>query len=764
MQRRDFNHGWMFGFGHAALDGREFGPVTLPHDFSISQPIEKECPTRRDGGYFPGGHGIYIKNFEASEDDLKNDCYIEFEGVYMNAEVWLNGNLLGRHPYGYTSFFYKLGDYLRKGNNELKVTVDNTSLPNSRWYSGSGIYRPVWFYTADKTHLALWGISVETDVSGRIKVTAELEGDTSDIVLSHTIFDACGNRMISTIEKPSDRMHTSVLMIPSPRLWDSDSPYLYMLQTEILRGNIPVDSQDTVFGLRSVEVDAQNGLRINGKPVKMRGGCVHHDNGIIGAASFKRSEERKIELLKSSGFNAVRCAHNPPSPSFLDACDRLGMYVIDEAFDAWRQPKMPYDYHLYFEEWWQRDIASMVKRDRCHPSVIIWSIGNEVPEQYGTSGCYENAGRLSACIRTIDATRPLTQAINGVGRNTDKTFAPLDIAGYNYDFHKYEEDHALFPDRVMMGTETVPKLAYENWSKVEALPYVIGDFVWTSMDYLGEAGIGRVYYAEEYEINSRLYDFPWNRAHCGDIDVCGFKRPQSYYRDYIWGVREVPYIAVRRPVNDEKLKTECTTFWGWNDNLSSWDFPDYESKTLLVDVYSSGESVGLYLNGKLLGEKPLYNNEDKTVYFNHGPSRIMPRYAALFEVPYEPGELVAVADNGSRYTLKTSEKPAALLLTPDRIVIGTDNDLCYVTVEVVDSDGNCCCSCTDKIFFTADNGCLLALGTSNPKDTEPFTGNMHRVYDGRLMAVLRSDGRGDITLRAMADNLAPAEVMIKTLD
>ncbi len=762
MKKQDFNHGWLFGFAHAALDGREFQPVTLPHDFSVTQYIEKGCPSRRDGGYFPGGHGIYIKNFEINKNIADKDYFIEFEGVYMNAEVWLNGNLLGRHPYGYTSFYYKLNDYLHEGSNELKVIVDNTSLPNSRWYSGSGIYRPVWFYCAEKTHIELWGIAVDTALCGNITITADIEGLIPEIECKHTVLDCGGNEVVSAVGFVTANKHTTMLNISSPQLWDADTPYLYTLRSEIIHGESVLDSVHTVFGIRSVEVNAKEGLRINNKPVKMKGGCVHHDNGIIGSASFSRSEERKVELLKASGFNAVRCAHNPPSPSFLETCDRLGMYVIDEAFDAWRQPKMPYDYHLYFEEWWERDMISMLLRDRCHPSVIIWSIGNEVAEQYGTSGCYETAGKLSSFIRTVDKTRPVTQAINGVGRNTDKTFESLDIAGYNYDFHKYEEDHILFPDRVMMGTETVPKLAYENWSKVEALPYVVGDFVWTSIDYLGEAGIGRVYYAEEYEIHKHLYDFPWNRAHCGDIDVCGFKRPQSYYRDIVWGVRDTPYIAVRRPVRDDKLKTECTTFWGWNDNLTSWDFSGYEGKTMLVDVYSPGENIKLYLNGRQVGEKPLYNSEERTVLYNHEATRVMPRFAALFEIPYEPGELKAVADNGSTYVLKTPGRPAGIRMIPDRCVIGIDNDLCYITVEVTDDRGNICCSASDKIYFTVDNGCLLSLGTSNPKDTEPFSGNFHSVYDGRLMAVVRSDGRSDITLRAIADNLLPADITIKT--
>lgn len=762
MQRQEFNHGWLFGFGHTSLDNREYKPVTLPHDFSISQTIEKGCITRRDGGYIPGGHGIYIKSFTLDENAVEKDYYIEFEGVYMNAEVWLNDNLLGRHPYGYTSFYFKLNDYLRAGINELKVICDNTSLPNSRWYSGSGIYRPVWLYSAEKTHIALWGIGVKTDMHGCVSVSAETEGDFTGTFLRHTIYDPSGAEVVSYSEPVTEKKQTSALIIPSPKLWDADTPYLYTLRTDILQHSVTIDTKDTVFGVRSVETDAKNGLRINGRTVKMKGGCVHHDNGIIGSASFPRSEERKIELLKASGYNAVRCAHNPPSPAFLSSCDRLGMYVIDEAFDAWRQPKMPYDYHLYFEEWWERDIASMVLRDRNHPSVIIWSIGNEVPEQYGTSGCYETAKRLSSFIRTIDITRPITQAINGVGRNTDKTFEPLDIAGYNYDFQKYEEDHKLFPDRVMMGTETVPKSAYENWSKVEALPYVVGDFVWTSIDYLGEAGIGRVYYAEEQDIYNHLYDYPWNHAHCGDIDVCGFKRPQSYYRDFVWGVRDTPYIAVRRPISDDKLKTECTTFWGWNDNLPSWDFGGHEGKTMLVDVYSAGENVKLYLNGRLIGEQPLYNNDDRTENFNYGATRIMPRYAALFEVLYEPGELVAVADNGSSFTLKTSGAPEKIRLTPDRDTIGADNDLCYITLEVCDADGNICRCTSDKIHFAVDNGCLLALGTSNPKDTDPYTGSSHSVYDGRLMAVIRSDGRGDITLKAFADNLASSFIKIKT--
>ncbi|MDD4773139.1 MAG: glycoside hydrolase family 2 TIM barrel-domain containing protein [Eubacteriales bacterium] len=758
MKKQEFNHGWYFGFGHAAPDHREYIAVTLPHDFSILQPIEKGCPSRRDGGYFPGGHGIYIKSFEISDGEMEKDCYIEFEGIYMNAEVWLNGNLLGRHPYGYTSFYYKLNPYLRPGKNELKVTADNTSLPNSRWYSGSGIYRPVWLYTANRMHIAPRSIAVKTDTGGRVEVSCEIEGDSAGTDVRYSIFDDRGNTVASATGSATE----AELNVRSPRLWNDLDPYLYTLRTELLRGGEVIDSTDTSIGIRTVEVDAVNGLRINGKPVKLKGGCVHHDNGILGAASYPRSEERKVELLKASGYNAVRCAHNPPSPSFLDACDRLGMYVIDEAFDAWRQPKMPYDYHLFFDDWWERDIASMVKRDRCHPSVIIWSIGNEVAEQYGTSGCYETARKLSAMVRSIDATRPVTQAINGVGRNTDGTFETLDIAGYNYDYHKYEEDHALFPDRVMVGSETVPKLAYENWSVVASLPYVVGDFVWTSIDYLGEAGIGRTYYAEEYEIHNRLYDFPWNKANCGDIDVCGFKRPQSYYRDIMWGVRDKPYIAVRRPVDDDKLKTECTTFWGWNDNLPSWDFTGYEGRTMLVDVYAPGENVRLFLNGRLVGEKPLYNNDDRSVYFNHGETRVMPRYAALFEVPYEPGELVAIGDNGGSFSVKTSGKPAAVTLTPDRETIGADGDLCYVTVEVTDFNRNPCRSAADMIYFSVDNGRLLALGTSNPKDTEPYTGNAHSVYDGRLMAVVLSDGRGDIRLRAMADNLRSDEIVIKT--
>ncbi len=758
MKYLDFCHDWYFGYAKNSYENRDYIPVTLPHDFSINLPIEKDCPTNRSGGYFPGGHGIYVKEFYIEAAEINKVYYILFEGIYQISEVWLNGNILGCHPYGYTSFYYKLNDYIKEGKNELKVFADNTQLPNSRWYSGSGIYRPVWLVCGSELHIKPWNAAVKTiDISkGIINVNAEIEPVNIQYKIIYNVIDSAGKTVVNVVSDDSEIEIT----IPDVKLWSCENPYLYKLQIELLSDSGIADVYETNFGIRSVEVDAENGLCLNGKSIKMKGGCVHHDNGIIGSASFNRSEERKVELLKKSGYNAVRCAHNPPAPSFLDACDKLGMLVIDEAFDCWKQPKNPYDYHLNFETWWQKDMESMVKRDRNHPSVIIWSIGNEVAEQYGTSGCYETARILSDFIRSIDNTRPITQAINGTGRNTDKTFEPLDIAGYNYDFTKYESDHELFPNRVMMGTETVAKMAYENWSKVVSYPYVIGDFVWTSMDYLGEAAIGRAFYSEENDIWNKLSEFPYNKAHCGDIDTCGFKRPQSYYRDFVWDVSDTPYIAVRRPNFNENYKTECTTFWGWNDNLPSWNFPGCDDKTMLVDVYSAGEKVKLYLNGNLIGEKPLYDTEERNHGFDYGKTHTMPRYAALFEVPYHEGELTAVSDNGKICKIKTAGKPSVIRLTADRDSIGFNNDLCYVTVEITDNEGIINPAADNKIYFSIDGGILLAVGTSNPRDAEPYTGYSHTVYDGKMMAVVRSSGKGMIKLKAMADNLCSAEIVI----
>jgi beta-galactosidase len=552
----------------------------------------------------------------------------------------------------------------------------------------------------------------------------------------------------------STHVYTQALAVDQPQLWSSETPFLYWLETVVMAGDLIVDTATTPFGIRSLHFDAQTGFLLNGQPVLLKGGCVHHDNGVMGAAAYSRSEERKVEVLKASGFNAIRCAHNPPSPAFLDACDRLGMLVIDEAFDCWRVGKNPGDYHASFDDWWQRDLDSMLYRDRNHPSVIMWSIGNEVHERAGASNGVALAKMLADHVRAVDPTRPVTSAINGghdawPWEQTDGVFAALDVGGYNYQQRQYRLDHERCPERVMYGSESVAKEAFEHWMDVLDLPHVIGDFVWTSLDYLGEAGIGRVFF--EDEPFTFLGRYPWNQANCGDLDLCGFKRPQSYYRDVLWGSGEPLYIAVHYPVPEGK--TPKTTYWGWPDVDANWTWPGREGETVQVDVYSACEQVELFLNDASLGVQPTTREE---------------RFTATFSVPYAPGTLKAVGYKGGQPVaeceLHTVGAPTAIRLTPDRAqLIDGAGDLGFITVEVVDAEGQMCPNADHTIFFTvAGAGTLAAVGNGNPASEEAYRGNQRRAYRGRCLAVVKAGGeRGEIRLRAQADGLEGAEVVIQ---
>ncbi len=482
---------------------------------------------------------------------------------------------------------------------------------------------------------------------------------------------------------------------------------------------------------------------------------MHHDNGVLGAASYDRAEERKVELLKASGFNAVRCAHNPPAPAFLDACDRLGMLVIDEAFDCWRDGKNPYDYHVVFDDWWRRDLDSMLLRDRNHPSIIMWSIGNEVRERAGHSGGVELARMLAEHVRAVDPTRPVTAAINGGGdawpwRQTDEVFAALDVGGYNYQWRQYGPDHERLPQRVIYGSESTAGEAFEYWMSVLDMECVIGDFVWTALDYLGEAGIGRVHF--EGDKGPFLGAYPWHQAYCGDIDLCGFKRPQSYYRDVLWGNGTALYIAVHDPIPEDKTPT--ITFWGWPEVWPNWTWPGQEGRLFQVDVYSACEKVELFLNGRSLGVQPTTRAE---------------RFSATFEVPYEAGVLKAIGYTDDQQVaeceVKTVGTPAQIRLTPDRSTIkAAAGDLSFVTVEVIDQEGQVHPGAEHNLFFTAKGqGAIVAVGNGNPVSTESYQGNQRKAFRGRCLVVVKSNGEpGEIQLRAQADGIDGAETIIET--
>jgi len=544
------------------------------------------------------------------------------------------------------------------------------------------------------------------------------------------------------------------IVVPSPRLWSPDAPNLYSAKVEVIIDGQTVEVANQPFGIRKIEFDAKHGFRLNGDPLLIKGGNVHHDNGPLGAAAIDRAEERKIELLKANGFNAVRSAHNPPSPALLEACDRLGMLAIVEAFDQWNESKEGnhQDYHQFFDEWCERDIASMVRRDRNHPSVIMWSIGNEIPEQFRSGNTPK---RLRDAVLSHDTTRPITQAIcsdwGKVAQNWDKlsdpAFPNLDVAGYNYLPNRYQSDHARHPQRVMYASESFPKDALEYWSLVEKHPYVIGDFVWTAMDYLGEAGIAHALLSNQTD--SFFMSWPWFNAWCGDLDLCGFKKPQSYYRDVVWRRSQIEML-VHEPVPDGL--TETLSWWAWPDEMKSWNWAGHEGTPLQVSVYSRCERVRLELNGKVIGEKPV---SEKT------------KLTAVFAVPYESGQLVAYGLNRGKVVaqtaLKTTGLPVKLRLTADRLSIGPDhNDLAYVSVEIVDANGERVPDAEIPVHFTIDGvGKLAGHASGSPTEPASFQAPVRKTFQGRCLAVIQPNGEtGEIALRVEADGLQPATLVI----
>jgi len=778
MQKIPLNQNWFFHGDDSTnssikwldSDPTSWRKVDLPHDWSIELERSPENPSVASGGYFEMGSGWYQKKINIPQEWQQKKIFIEFEGVYMNSEVWINGHFLGRHPYGYTAFHYDLTPYLKFGSaeNQLYVAVHNNLQLNSRWYSGSGIYRPVWLLVENPVHFAIWGVSVTTpEVSSKSATVSILlsvvnQSDSLQSIQARTrILSSDGKTVaeqeqVGAIEPTNRTEFTMDYTVQDPELWSPEKPTLYHLHSELMVNGQLVDIEVTSFGIRSFEFSAENGFVLNGKSYFMKGGCVHHDNGILGAASYSRSEERKVELLKASGFNAIRCAHNPPSSAFLDACDKLGMLVIDEAFDCWREGKTVGDYHCVFDDWWQRDLESMVYRDRNHPSVIVWSIGNELVERLKPEGAVI-ARTLANHIRSIDPTRPVTAAINGGSSedeswsNADEIFSALDVCGYNYQQSENAPDHTRHPERVLFATESFPMQAFENWMDVLEMPHVVGDFVWTSLDYLGEAGIGRISF-EEDEF-AFLGKYPWNQANCGDIDLCGFKRPQSYYRDILWGNGDKLYIAVHTPIPEGK--TPSITRWGWHDVWSNWNWFGKENQIFTVDVYSACNQVELFLNGKSLGVKPATRNT---------------RFIASYDVPYQPGELKAIGymdgKPDAEMTLNTVNTPVAIRLKPDRPTIKSNyGDLCFVSVEVIDTEGRLHPLAEQDVYFTVQGpGVIAAVGNSDPKNMERYVGNKSKAYRGRCLVAVKTIGQsGIIKLRAQADGLSPAEIIIHAL-
>ena len=794
MEKIKFNHGWQVAVKKNQWGAQhDWSDVTLPHDAQIFEERCAEYATGTGGAFFKGNTYLYQKVFTAPEDWCGKTVVLEFEGVYQWADVSLNGDLIAKHPYGYSSFLVNITKKLKIGKeNKLEVTANNSAVPNTRWYSGAGIYRSVWVRVGGEVNIHPWGVQVKTPkvcpdqslVTATTKIVNDGQCAVRALVRS-TVLACCGEEKAkdeAVAHIPAGEMAcvNAALDVKSVKLWSVDEPNLYTLKTEVLVGGCVVDQAETVFGIRDIKIDT-TGFYLNGVNMKLKGGCVHHDCGLLGSASFERAEERKVELMKASGYNAIRTAHNPPSPAMLNACDRLGMLVMDETFDCWRMGKNPNDYHLFFEQWWQKDTSNMVLRDFNHPSIFMWSIGNEISERGGASDGYYWSKVQADFVRSLDPTRPVTSALCGLfdpdemkemeesgdnilnnlvagkvnekndrwGDLTAKFCEPLDMVGYNYLFHRYEFDAGKFPNRVIAGTETFPAQQFEYWQATLRNPHVIGDFVWTSLDYLGEAGLGRSEYVSGEGQARVMGEFPWNQAWCGDIDVCGFKRPQSYFRDIMWGGRDVPYIAVRHP--DHFGKTPQLSPWGWNPVCESWSYPGYEGKQIRVEVYSDKDEIELLINGKSQGKQPAGNDNRNTAYF---------------DVIYEPGVITALALSGGKPSgkseLTTCGLPASIRLSADRAEICKCDDLSYVTVEILDERGALVKYADNMITFTVSGaGCLQAVGNGNPVNDENYFGNTHSVHEGLGMAVLRSGCEaGVITLKAESTGLMGMAIQV----
>jgi beta-galactosidase len=546
------------------------------------------------------------------------------------------------------------------------------------------------------------------------------------------------------------------ITVAKPQLWSLEQPNLYSVEIEVNADGVVVDNVSTTFGIRTIHFDVKTGFTLNGKNVLLKGGCLHHDNGFLGSATIDRAEERRVELMKTYGFNAIRTAHNPPSKQFLDACDRVGVLVIDEAFDMWEREKRPQDYHLYFKDWWQKDLKSMIYRDRNHPSVIMWSIGNEINERADSAG-YIITKKLADETRRLDPTRPVTESICGFWDHpgqkwstTAPAFAHLDVGAYNYLKDQYEPDHEEFPQRIMVGTESFAKEAFDSWQQVEKHPFVIGDFIWTAMDYIGETGLGSSRLDDDPD-KGFLRSWPWFNGNCGDIDLCGFKKPQLLYRDVIWNNSKLEML-VHAPVPEGRK--ELVSYWGWPNELPSWNWKGHENKDLEVRVFSRYSTVRLERNGKIIGEKSV-NDSTKLI--------------ATFKVSYEPGVLKAVAlENGIEGASKeliTTGDPAKIKLTADRTKIKADrNDLSYVRVEITDAQGNLIPDAAVPVTFTISGaGEIAGSGNASPSDMESFNNRVCKTYRGRALVILRPlKGRktGTITLKTEANGLATEEINI----
>ena len=790
-RKTNIDSGWQFQLAdkQGALNADGWRQLDLPHDWSVEPdaarmaggevigPFSTNSVGKYQTGNTVGGEGWYRKNLRFSKDDLKKGRkQLYFEGAYNHATVLVNGKQAVFNPYGYSSFKADITDLLKPGDNLVEVKVENKG-NNTRWYAGSGIYRHVWLLDLPEIAFNDWDTFVRTD-GDLVKVSTTLDNTSSkakktDYTVSilnnkgELVASKSGNATVAANGKAEVNLE---IPVQTPSLWSTDDPTLYKAVIKLGNPKKPTDEVTKRFGFRTLEYNAQEGFSVNGKPTLIKGGCVHHDHGLLGAASYDKAEERKIRLLKERGYNALRTSHGLPSEHFLDMCVSLGMMVLDETFDQWYLAKNDDDYHNYFPEYHTQDLEVMIRRDRNHPSIIMWGLGNEIPGRIEPKGM-EVAEEMRQTILALDPTRPITAAIcgwdagdawNAAGQNWDqqdaKAFQSLDIGGYNYLFGNYAHDHGTHPDRVMCGLESYPKEIAQNWQMVEKNPYVIGDFIWTAMDYLGEAGIGSAFYRKNGEGWQGMFQaWPWFNGWCGDVDLIGQQKPQSYFHDVAWGLRPVA-MAVARPVPEGYY--DSVTGWGWPQEEQNWTFPEYnENDTLTVSVISRAPRVRLYLNGENLGET--------------APDSL---WRTNFTVAYRPGTLRAVnldqagkEVKGEEFTLVTTGKPAAIRVIADKSSLDANNpqDLAYVTFEVVDRNGNVvvndalCDGINLDITVDGEGAEMIAAGNASPTDMKSFRVSNPRPFRGRALAILKSTGKtGDAIVKVSASGLTEGKLSL----
>ncbi len=785
--RKCFDEGWLFTLGDSAAmasvdyDDSSWRHLDLPHDWAIEGDFLPSHPSGAGGGALPGGIGWYRKHFVVGEADC---CFIEFDGVYMNSTVYVNGKQVGFRPYGYSSFEYDITAYINKGgNNVVAVKVDNSDQPNSRWYSGCGIYRHVWLTTTSRTHISHWGVHVVTDAKGSVTVNTEWVSNlpASNVKIRNTILDAEGRTVAASTTSKS----TARLKVAKPHLWSVDNPYVYTVKTELLSGKEILDTYFTTTGFRAFKFDPQHGFSLNGKSMKLNGVCEHHDLGCLGAAIYEDALHRKLVILKDMGVNAIRCSHNPPAPELLNMCDTMGFVVMDESFDMWRRKKTQNDYARFFDEWHERDLSDLILRDRNHPSVMMWSIGNEVLEQWSSAeadtltleqaNLILNAGHdastlakegelsvnslltrhLAEIVRRLDDTRPITAGCNepDPGNHLFKSGA-IDIIGFNYHHQWVKDVPKNFPGKPFIFSESVSALQSRGFYMMPSdtvyvapkewwLPYTDPSFkcsaydnmhaswsstheeTWDVVKHNEFVGGQFIWTGFDYIGEPTPYSFPARSSYFGIIDLAGFPKDTYYMYQSEWTDQPVLHLFPH---------------WNWieGQTIDMWCY------------YNQADEVELFINGRSQGVRQKADSH---------------QYHVMWRVVFEPGEVCVVARKDGkevrRQVIRTAGQPDHIRLTPDRnALLANGKSLAFVKVEVVDKDGNLCPNAENQIFFDV-NGCATIAGVDNGCQTsmERFKADNRKAFSGKCLVVLQSKKQpGTIQLTAKGVDLKQATI------